>query len=102
MALGSVSPFLPSGTVSVTATTTASAVALAGGGDTVIVTNASSSVAFVRFGTDNTATASSADMPVLGNARVTLSVNPAASYGAVVLTSGTGQVFLTRGSGSFV
>ena len=102
MALGSVSPFVPAGTVSVTATTTASAVALLGGGDAVIVTNASSSVAFVRFGTDATVTASSTDMPVLGNSRVTLSVNPAATYVAVVLASGTGLVFLTRGNGSFV
>jgi hypothetical protein len=100
MALGSVSAFLSSGTSSVLATTTAGAISLAGGGDTVVVTNASSSVAFVRFGIDQSVSASSLDMPVLANSRVVLSVNPTVSYASVVLVSGTGTVFLTRGSGS--
>lgn len=100
MALGSVSAFLPAGTASIAATTTASAIALVGGGETVVVTNASASVAFVRFGTDPSVTASSVDMPVLANSRVVLTVNPIVSYAAIVLTSGTGSVFVTRGNGS--
>jgi hypothetical protein len=102
MALGSASAFLPTGTVSITAGTTTGTALLTGGGDTVVVTNASASLAFVRFGVDASVAASNTDMPVLPNTRVVLAVNPLVAYGAAVLASGTGLVLMTRGTGSFV
>lgn len=102
MALGSASAFRPTGTVSITAGTTSNSVILSGGGETIVVTNTSAALAFVRFGADPSVTASSADMPVLPNARVVLSVNSFVTYGAVLLGSGTGVVMLTRGDGAFV
>ena len=52
MAIGSITPFRPTGTVSLSAGTSSAAVALAGGGDSVVVTNTSASLAYVRFGAD--------------------------------------------------
>jgi hypothetical protein len=102
MALGSTSPFRPAGSVSVAATTVSATSALAGGGESVVVTNNAASLAFVRFGSDSTVSASSADMPVLPNSRAMLSVNSLIGFVAVTLASGSGNVFFTRGDGSFV
>jgi hypothetical protein len=102
MATGSITPFRPTGTVSSSAGTTSASVHLAGGGDSVVVTNTTASLAYVRFGADPSVTASTADMPVLPNARVMLAVNFVITYAAVVLASGSGTVLLTRGDGSYL
>jgi len=102
MAVGSVTPFHPTGTVPISATTTSTSVQLAGGGDSVVVTNTTSSLAYVRFGADPSVTASVGDMPVLPNTRAMLAVNYLITYAAAILGSGTGTVLLTRGDGSFL
>lgn len=102
MAIGSITPFRPTGTVSLGAGTSSLAVALAGGGDSVVVTNISASVAYVRFGADPSVLASTADMPVMANSRVLLSINSLVSYAAAVLSAGSGAVLFTRGDGSYV
>jgi hypothetical protein len=100
MPTGSVSPFRVTGTVSLASGASSSNVSLAGGGDTIVVTNSSSSIAFVRFGSDSTATASAADMPVLGSSKVILSVNSLITYGAAIIPSGSGTIYFSRGDGS--
>lgn len=103
MAIGSIMPFGPTGTVSVAAVATGSVnTSLAGGGDSVVVTNTTASLAYVRFGADPGVTATTADMPVLPNSKVMLSVNALIGYGAVILASGSGTVLLTRGNGSYL
>jgi H2-forming N5,N10-methylenetetrahydromethanopterin dehydrogenase-like enzyme len=102
MANGSIMPFRPTGTVSVAATAGSTYVALAGGGDSVVVTNTTSSLAYVRFGSDENVVATVADMPVLPNARIMLGVNSIIGYAAVVLATGAGGVLLTRGDGSYL
>jgi hypothetical protein len=102
MAIGSITPFRPTGTVSLSAVTSSAAVPLAGGGDSVVVTNTSASLAYVRFGADPSVSASTADMPVLANSRVMLSVNSLVSYAAAVLAVGSGSVLFTRGDGSYI
>ncbi len=102
MAMGSTQPFRPVGTASLTAGATSSAVALAGGGESVVVTNTAGTLAFVRFGADPSVAATTADMPVLPGTRVMLAANSLITYAAVLLTSGTGLVLFTRGDGSFV
>jgi hypothetical protein len=102
MAIGSVTPFRPTGTVSLSAGTTSSSIQLIGGGDSIVVTNTSASVAYVRFGADPSIAVSTVDMPVLSNARVMLAVNSLITYAAVVLVSGSGMVLLTRGDGSYL
>ncbi len=102
MAVGSITPFRPTGTVSLSAGTSSSAVSLAGGGDTVVVTNTTASLAYVRFGGDPSVSASAADMPVMANAKVMLSVNNLVSHAAALLATGSGAVLFTRGDGSYV
>lgn len=102
MPLGSVSPFRPTGTVSVAAGTTSANVALAGGGDSIVVTNTASGVAFIRFGSDLSVTATTGDMPVLGNSRVILSINSLIGYAAALCPSEPGVVVFSRGDGSII
>ena len=102
MAIGSIMPFRPTGTVSLAASTTSASASLAGGGDSIVVTNLAASLAYVRFGADPSVAATVADMPVLPNARVMLGVNSLIGYAAAVLTSGSGTVLLTRGDGSYL
>jgi hypothetical protein len=102
MANGSITPFRPTGTASLSASTSSATVALVGGGDSVVVTNTSASLAYVRFGSDPSVSASNADMPVLANARIMLAANYLVRYTAAVLAAGSGTVLFTRGDGSFV
>lgn len=102
MAIGSTSPFRPTGTVSLSAASISTSTQLAGGGETIVVTNPTDMLAYVRFGADQSVSASSVDMPVLPNSRVMLSVNPLISYVAAVFTSGSGTLLFTRGDGSYV
>lgn len=102
MAVGAISPFRPTGTVSLSAGITSGSVPLLGAGDSVVVTNMTSALAYVRFGADPSVSASPSDMPLLPNTRAMLCINQLVSYGAGVLTSGSGSILFTRGDGSFV
>ena len=102
MAIGSITPFRPTGTASLSAGTSSATVALAGGGDSIVVTNTTASLAYVRFGADPSVSASVADMPVMANSRTMLSANNLVTHGAAVLASGSGTVLFTRGDGSYV
>lgn len=100
MPLGSVSPFRPTGTASVSVGSASAAVALSGGGDSVVVTNTTTGLIYVRFGSDPSVTATTADMPVLGLGSVILSVNSLITYAAAMSPTATGTVLFTRGDGS--
>lgn len=102
MAVGAVSPFRPTGTVALNAGTSPGSVRLVGGGDSVVVTNTSGSLAYVRFGADPSVGASPADMPVLPNSRVMLGINQLVDYAAGILATGSGSLLFTRGDGSFL
>jgi len=104
MATGSITPFRPTGTASLSASTASATIALAGGGDSIVVTNTTAALAYVRFGADATLSVSvaSADMPVMANSRVMLSVSRFVSHAAAILAAGSGTLLFTRGDGSFV
>ena len=102
MTLGSTSPFRPTGTTGVAAGTTSTNITLAGGGDSIVITNTTASLAYIRFGSDLTVTASASDMPVLPNSRAMLSINSLITTAAALLISGSGTVLFTRGDGSFL
>ncbi len=102
MPLGSVSPFRPTGTISVSVGSVSANAPLSGGGDSVVVTNTTSALAYVRFGSDQTVTASTADMPILAGSRLILSVNSLISYAAAISPSGSGTILFSRGDGSFL
>lgn len=102
MPLGSVSPFRSTGTISVSSGSVSTNAPLTGGGDSVVVTNTTSALAYIRFGSDPTLTASSMDMPILPNSRLILSVNSLISYAASISISGSGLILFSRGDGSIV
>ena len=102
MSTGAISPFQPVATVAVASGTVTANTRLAGSGDAVLVTNPTASLAYVSFGSDSTAQATTADMPVLPNGRVLLNAGPLVLYCAALLTSGSGSVLFTRGTGSIV
>lgn len=102
MSTGLISPFRPTGTVALAAGAISANAALAGAGDTVVVTNASDAVAFVRFGADSGVAASTGDMPVLGNSRTILTVNSLIAYCAAVIPAGSGTIYFSRGDGSVI
>ena len=102
MPLGSVSPFRPTGTVSVSVSNVSSNTPLSGGGNSIVVTNATTSLGYVRFGSDMTVTASTTDMPVLAGSRMILSINSLISYAAAISPSGSGSILFSRGDGSTI
>lgn len=102
MPLGSVSPFRPTGTISVSVGSVSANAPLSGGGDSVVVTNTTSALAYVRFGSDVTVTASTADMPILAGSRVILSINSLIVYAAAISPSGSGSILFSRGDGSIL
>jgi len=101
MPLGSASPFRPTGTISVSVGSVSANAPLSGGGDSVVVTNITSALAYVRFGSDPTVLASTADMPILAGSRLMLSINSLISYAAAISPSGSGIILFSRGDGSF-
>jgi hypothetical protein len=102
MPLGSVSPFRPTGTISVSVGSVSANASLSGGGDTVVVTNTTTALAYIKFGSDPTVVASTADMPILAGSRLILSINSLISYAAAVSALGSGGVLFSRGDGSFI
>ena len=102
MAIGSTSGFRPTGTAILNAGTLSGSVPLTGGGESIVVTNPTPYLGFVRFGADPTVSATSNDMPVLPTSRVLLAVNGLISNAAGVLVNGSGSVYFTRGDGSFL
>ena len=102
MSIGSSQPFRPAGTVAIAAGATSSSAVLPAGGDTALVSNGTTSLAFVRFGADPSVSATTADTPVLPNGRLLLGINALITNVAVVLGTGSGTVYVTRGDGSVV
>jgi len=99
MSIGATQPFRPAGTATLAAGTASASVALAGAGGTVLVTNATNAVAFVRLGTSAVA-ATLADTPVLPNSRIVLAGGGGIHYAAAILSSGSGEVFFSIGDGT--
>jgi hypothetical protein len=101
MASGSIAAFSPEATVGVAASTTSTAVALGGTGPSLLVFNGSNSTAFLSLGASTALTATTADLPVPAASQILLGIGATVNAAAVILDTGTGPVFLTRGSGSF-
>lgn len=102
MSVGSISPFRPTGTVSLSVGSASVNTTLAGGGDSIVVTNTTNSLAYVRFGAEPSLTATLSDMPILPASQVILSVNSLITYVAAFSPSGTGVVLFSRGDGAII
>jgi hypothetical protein len=106
MALGSNQPFIPSATVTLAATTTSVAAFLSGAGETLVIYNAGTTLAFVQLGGDTpaagltvTATAAAGYPIPPGGTRLIGCGNTVTSI-AAIMASGTASIYVTRGSGS--
>ena len=99
MSTGSTQPFVPSGTVTLAATVATAAAPLAGPGDTVLIFNASAGIAFVTFG-NGAAVATVFGTPVPPGAQMMLYIGPVANWVAAILSTGTGNVYVTSGTGT--
>jgi hypothetical protein len=100
LSTGATNPFQPVATVLVPSSTNSANVLLAGSGDVVLITNATSSLAYVRFGVDLTVVATTGDTPILPNSKILLRCGPMVLSCAIVLNAGSGSVMVTRGDGS--
>ena len=102
MSTGAINPFQPTATVTLASSTVSANVQLAKGGESLLITNTTSSLAFVRFGSDATVQATSSDTPILPNSKMLLACGHFVSYCAAILGSGSGSVMFTRGDGSSI
>jgi hypothetical protein len=106
LSTGSSNPFLAVATVALLSGTTSSNTQLGGSGEAVLITNSTSSIAYVRLGSDASlqatipSTGALGDTPVLPSSKVLLRCGPLVSFCAAVLSSGSGLVLFTRGDGS--
>jgi hypothetical protein len=87
-------------TVAIASSTVSANTPLAGNGESILITNPNSSVAYVRFSSDPAVLAAISDTPILPNSKMLLRCGPLVLYCAVVLASGSGSVMFTRGDGS--
>ncbi len=99
MTVGSVNPFQPAGTVAIAATSTSASAALATKGDAVVVTNPTTSLAFVRVG-NGPQTASASDLPVPGGTRAMIFAGPYVNQIGAVMPGGSGTLYATIGNGT--
>ena len=100
MATGSTQPLMVSATATLAAGTSSSNVALAGSGEAVLVYNATGVLAFIRFGMDASVVASSADMPIPPGSRMLIHAGEFSKTVAAILTSGSGNLYFSRGQGT--
>lgn len=102
MALGQNPAFTLAGVAVVNAGTVSAGAALVGAGDTAVVTNAGTSIAWVAFGggaSPPVAAVGSGYAVPAGGQRV-VGCGTLATQVGIVLTSGTGAVYVERGSGA--
>ena len=102
MALGQNPAFAGAGITTVAASTTSAGAALAGAGDTAVVTNTSAALAWVAFGGGSSPplAVAGACTPVLAGGQRVVGCGALATQVAVVLATGSGAVYVERGTGS--
>jgi hypothetical protein len=99
MSVGTVQPFQPAYTVAIAASTSPASATLAGGGTSLLITNGASDYAFVSLGVAGVL-ATPTDTPVPAGSRLLLHAPETVQAVSVLLNSGTGTVFISRGNGT--
>jgi hypothetical protein len=101
MAQGSNQPMMASSTTaSVSGTTTTANVAIAGNGESCLVYNPGTTIAFVNFGTDNTVAATVTGFPIPPGGSRLIGISNLVKYAAAIMGTGTATIYFTRGNGS--
>lgn len=90
--------FSPYVTATISASTTSANKAVWQSSPQVVIHNATSVTVFIKFGTDDSVAATTADYPILAGATETLTKRDA-SYVAAITASGSGSVYVTSGTG---
>lgn len=88
---------MKNGTLIIAASTTPAWGKLLTGGNTVLIHNATTSLAFVRFATTSSLIVDTSDIPIPPGATRLLSNGVLKHFAYVVLLSGSGNVYFTRG-----
>jgi len=92
-------PFKQASLTVLGATTASAGGPLAGGGDTAMITNATTGVAWVTFGTGSATAVLGSGTPVLPGAMRAVAWHPSANVVAVILSAGSGVVAVETGTG---
>ncbi len=102
MSTGTNPPFSQAGIVTLAASTTSAGAALPAAGDTLLVTNPTTALAWLVVGSGSSAPTAAAGTgyPVLPGQRRFIGVNSLISQVAVILSAGTGSVYVEIGTGS--
>ena len=99
MTVGSVNPFKPGGTVAIAASAASASAVLPTKGDAVVVTNPTTSLAFIRVG-NGSQTAGETDLPVPGGTRAMIFAGPYVDQIGAVMPAGSGTIYATVGDGT--
>ncbi len=102
MSLGGNPPFSQAGVVTLAGSTTSTAGAIPPGGDTLVVTNPNTGLAWIAVGVGSVTAAPGAGYPVLPGQRRVIGIGPLCNAVAVLLASGSGPVYVEIGTGSAV
>lgn len=93
-------PFAPFGTLTQAATTSSAGAALPRAKDqTCVIYNATAGIAFCKVGA-GAQTATAADYPVPAGGHRTIQLRESDTHAAVILSTGTGNVYFSVGDGS--
>jgi hypothetical protein len=99
MSTGSTQPFNAAGTVTLAGTTTSVSAGIPAG-DSVLVYNGAATVAFVAFGNGAATATAAAGVPIPPGGSRLLYIGPNVNFVAAILASGTGNVYVSYGSGT--
>lgn len=101
---GQIQSFRANGCVSAAATTTSQDVTLPSGGDTIVVDNAGSDFCFVNFGGSAVVAtgAPNPSLPVPAGQHRQFACPVTVTTVGVIMNTGTGTIFFTRGDGTAI
>lgn len=99
--MSNVIPLQPLGTVSISASTASSSVALSvsGTNSQVLVTNSGTTTAFFEFGTSGVTASTSTSCPVLAGTQQVFTKPLTATHAAAIMASSTATIYFTSGAG---
>jgi hypothetical protein len=102
--VGQIQSFEPSGCIAAAATTTTQSVLLPPGGDTIVIDNAGGDFCFVNFGGSAVIAtgAPNPSFPIPAGQHRQFACPATVTSVGVIMNSGTGTIFFTRGDGTAI
>jgi hypothetical protein len=100
VSLGVNPPFSQAGIVTLAGSIVSTAAGIPLGGDTLVVTNPNTGLAWIAVGVGSVTAAPGAGYPVLPGQRRVIGLGPLCNAVAVLLASGSGPIYVETGMGS--